>query len=99
MNMKVKTLTDIRVVCDPPNMRYWGDMEQQARAMERWCDDFNEFIRDHRSQDQVNLSVERVYEEICSICKCTYEADASGPLCCNKAIEEYESQNVKAESV
>lgn len=93
--MKVKTLVDIKIECDPPNMRWHGDMERQAKAMESWAKEFNAFIRDHRSQDAVSLSVHRVYETLCSHCKLTYEEDSEGPLCCNAAIAEWEALKVK----
>ena len=75
---KKTVLIDAHIECLPPhqNCLPWmfgskveeGTVEYYALQLERWVDDFQEFIRDHRSQDPVNLSVEREYEDQCSLC-------------------------------
>ena len=98
--MKKKVLTDLRVVCEPPSY-FWlrhRTLEDQAIAWEKWCKEFNAFIRDHRSQDPVDLSVERVYEEQCSHCGYAWEVDEDGcPMCCEEAVQEWKSLQVKVD--
>ncbi len=50
-----------------------GTVEDVAKEMERAVSDFEDFLRDHRSQDIVELAVERDYEVQCSNCKDRYE--------------------------
>ena len=93
--MKKKVLIEARVNCDPPNhiFRWNRTVEDQAKAIERWIKEFDEFIRDHRSQDPVNLSVERIYQDQCSHCGCEWEETEEGcPVCCDEAINEWNSQ-------
>ena len=97
--MKTKVLVEVRLNCDPPSYIYrWNrTVEQQAKELESWVKDFHDFIRYHRSQDPVDLSVERIYEQQCSYCKNEWETDVNGmPECCNKAQEEFESETKKA---
>ena len=95
--MKIKVLVDVSVECDPPRMYGYGKtqaevIESQAKQLQRWADEFNEFIRDHRSRDDVSLSVNRKYEDQCSHCGYTWELDDEGvPVCCDKAITEHEA--------
>lgn len=91
--MKQRVLTDVKIECELPHIPYWEGRTQEARAkyLERWASDFNDFIRDHRSQDQVSLSIERVFEDQCSHCKRTWEVDVDGPVCCDKAFEEWKA--------
>ncbi len=88
--MKQKVLIDVIVRCDPPYAvgRWSRTLEDKARRLEEWCQDFEEFIRDHRSQDPVSLNVERQYQEQCSLCGREWEEDDNGPLCCKAAQEE-----------
>ena len=96
--MKQKVLVDVRVICEPPSSaaRWAYTMEDQARKFEAWCRDFEAFVRDHRSQDPVSLSVEREYEERCSHCGRRWEEDAEGPVCCDKAQQEWNEAKVAA---
>jgi len=72
---KVTRLVDVRVVADMPSWvcRYYSRPEEWATNAEAWAREFNEFIRDHRSQDPVYLNVERITEEVCEKCGCTWE--------------------------
>jgi hypothetical protein len=66
-------------------------MEELAKYYEAWVRDFHAFIRDHRSQDPVNLNVEREYKDLCTHCGYEWEIDENGcPVCCDKAIKEWE---------
>ena len=89
--MKQKVLIDLKVVCDPPYAvgRWTRTLEDKAKQLESWCIEFEEFIRDHRSQDPIGLNVEREYQEQCSHCGSEWEEDADGPLCCAAAQEEW----------
>lgn len=91
--MKKKALVDVKVVCEPPSYLYrgWHSIEDNAKAMEKWASEFNAFVNDHRSQDDVNLSVERIYEDQCEYCLYHWEVDENGcPVCCQKAMDEWE---------
>lgn len=96
--MKTKVLIDVTVSCDPPSSigRWSRDMEGKARALESWAMEFEEFIRDHRSQDPVSLVVERQYQDQCSHCGREWEEDSDGPLCCAKAQEEWNVEKHRA---
>lgn len=98
--MREKVLTDIKINCDPPPYRRYGGytQEEYAKYCEEWVKDFHDFIRDHRSQDPVYLTVEREYEDQCSFCHYTWEVEENGcPLCCNAAEEEWEKSQQKEE--
>lgn len=92
--MKQKVLVDLHVVCEPPYSvgRWSRTLEDKAKRLEEWCRDFEEFLRDHRSQDPVSLSVEREYQEQCSLCGREWEEDEEGPLCCNEAQQEWQAK-------
>lgn len=82
----VEVTTDIRVVIDPPRWLggdIWGlysrdSIEDQSRRAEEWAREFEAFVRDHRSQDPVTLSVERVRAVVCSACEQPWETDVDG---------------------
>ena len=71
-------------------------MEHRAKRLEEWCSEFEDFVRDHRSQDPIRLTVERVYEMQCSHCHNEWEEDTETgePLCCGKAQEEWAAAKV-----
>lgn len=99
--MKKNVLVDVKITCDPPShvWRSWKTLEQSALEMEDWVKEFQEFIRDHRSQDPVRLNVERVYEDQCSFCGYKWETDEHGePLCCSKAQEEWKQQQAEVKN-
>jgi hypothetical protein len=72
---KQPVLKDVRVVCDPPSGvgKWCRSEEARARELKEWADDFNGFIRDHRSQDGMHISIERVVEDCCSACGASWE--------------------------
>jgi hypothetical protein len=92
----VRALIDARVVCEPNSYvgRWARTEEERAQELERWCDEFNDFIRDHRSRDDAYLSVEKTYEEQCIYCKRPWEIDEDGPNCCSLAQEEWNARNM-----
>lgn len=96
--MKVRRLVDIRVTCEPPGWAYGysSSLEYQAQKIEGWAREFEAFVRDHRSQDAVDLTVERVYREQCSLCNREWEEDADGPLCCDAAHEAWLAEHAVA---
>jgi hypothetical protein len=91
--MKKKVLVDINISCDMPRIPFYvkqGGVDAIAEYCESWAAEFNDFIRDHRSQDAVSLCIEREYEDVCSFCGNAWEADESGtPCCCDNAREEF----------
>ncbi len=98
--MKKTILNDVKITCDNPVRHYYfQSMEQYAKSIESWVNDFHDFIRDHRSQDPVSLNVEREYLDVCEFCESTWEVDDSGcPVCCGKAQDEWDLTH-KKESV
>ena len=91
--MKQKVLVNVTVECSPPShvTRWIPTLEKQAKALESWASDFNDFIRDHRSQDPIDLYINREYEEQCSHCGYTWEEDSltGEPQCCGRAQQEW----------
>jgi len=69
---------------------YWRKIE---RKYDDWIKEFTDFIRDHRSQDPVILSVERVERDQCAACgrewELSYDEDASKTICacCGEEVE------------
>ena len=71
-----KVLVDVRVEADLERglsySRYYTDrakrIDAHAKELDSLVDDFNKFIRDHRSMDFVRLNVERQYQDQCSSC-------------------------------
>jgi hypothetical protein len=70
--------TSIRVIIEPRLgyvFRRAGEttLEAEIRETESWVRKFNDFLRDHRSQDKTYLEVERIKEDQCSGCKNKWE--------------------------
>lgn len=72
-----RQLVDAQVRCESPS---WIEdsyrrrtQEAKATALEQWAKDFNDFIRDHRSQDPVRIYIEREYKDLCSHCHAEWE--------------------------
>jgi len=71
-------LVDVKVEADLSGMLWTrrGDSEEErAKGLESAVKDFHDFLRDHRSQDMVTLSVERVYQDLCSECNEIWESN------------------------
>ena len=89
---KVKVVTDVTMELDPPSF-YWRTLADKERLLESWAEDLEDFIRDHRSQDPVSITVKRVYEEQCSFCHRSWETfDDGEPACCEAAQNEWAAQ-------
>jgi thioesterase domain-containing protein len=71
----VTRLVNLRVVVDPPMAStYWRRTEEQRiRELEAWARELEEFVRDHRSQDPISLTIERVTETVCDQCSRQWE--------------------------
>ena len=52
---------------------HWQMMETYGNALDTWAKELEEFIRDHRSQDNVSITVERVMETQCDQCHREWE--------------------------
>ena len=92
-----RVLVDVTIEVDPPLIHFFnGNMEQLAANYEAWAKEFEDFVRDHRSQDPVSLTINRVYEERCIFCNRVYEEDHEGPLCCNDALNKWEDSKKEA---
>lgn len=76
---KKRVLVDSHVRAEFPDdwyMRCFGrsrTAEDIAKHKDELCREFHDFIRDHRSQDRVELEVVREYEDQCSACGGRYE--------------------------
>jgi len=66
----VERLMDVSVEVNPPHYAYGysRDPERIARCLEDWAKDLVDFVRDHRSQDSLDLNVVRDVREVCSLC-------------------------------
>lgn len=77
--MLKNVLVDAHVEADLSGMlwgsrsRYGKNPLEFAKDLESACKDFHDFLRDHRSQDMVHLSVERTIKNLCSACKTEWE--------------------------
>lgn len=79
---KVKTIVDVVVECTPPShLTQWigapyGTPEYWNRVMENfedWVKELREFMRDHRSRDDIGLHPQYVKKDVCSCCGCDWE--------------------------
>jgi DNA repair exonuclease SbcCD ATPase subunit len=64
---KVRRLKDVTMVASFHRYNWWT-LEQQAQQADDRAKEFNDFIRDHRSQDDIQLEVVREYRDECSVC-------------------------------
>ncbi len=78
----IKRIIDVTVEIDPPTHCSWmlsGARESQewydnyAKALESWAKEFMDFVRDHRSQDECTIDVNKKYERFCSACNREWE--------------------------
>lgn len=90
----VKRVVDLFVRCDFPHANQYfcyihgnKPIEEQEKIKRRNLQDavreFTDFLRDHRSQDIVDMGVVEVTEEVCSICGDKWEPadDDEGTYC------------------
>jgi hypothetical protein len=55
--------------------RLEGTPDDYGKCLEAKCKEFEQFLRDHRSQDVVTLTVERERADLCSACNAVWESD------------------------
>ena len=91
-----KEVSDIRVIAEFPDDWYTKDIEARIRRLERRIRDFKEFLRDHRSQDEVSLTVERIYAYKCKFCGYVWDDFPNNADCCD---EIQEAQGIKVSAV
>ncbi len=98
--MKQRVLVDLRIECEAPSHvgRWAKTLERRAKELDNWVSEFEEFMRDHRSQDPVSLNVVRDYQDQCSFCGYEWEVDEAGPVCCLAAQEEW-NKNLEKEAI
>ena len=90
-----KILVDLHAEIELPRNRYFRNSENVAADLEDQAKDLTEFLRDHRSRDSYQINIIREYESRCEFCGYDEERDIDGtPVCCEKAIEEYQTQKV-----
>ena len=73
-------MTDVKVTAEFPWVRAPWHIDDPVKRMEglelalrKAVKDFEDFLRDHRSQDLIRLDVERVITDICSACGSEWE--------------------------
>lgn len=73
------------------------DMKKKEKFLLDWIRDFNVFIRDHRSQDMINLEIIPVLSKVCSDCKKEWETmiDDNGKYACANCGSLIEDEAVK----
>lgn len=82
----ITIVTDVRVVAEFPYITKWWNtpgglpevMKRYAKELQGEVSDFEDFIKDHRSQDGLRLSVENVTQLSCSACFEEWEEDEDG---------------------
>jgi hypothetical protein len=91
-------MVSVRVEVDPPRWYgRWQDVEGYERYLKDWAKKLKEFVRDHRSQEQINLEVVGEYEDRCAFCDYVWEEGDDGcPTCCAEAVQEWETANAEA---
>ena len=96
--MKIDKVTEIKVVTNLGTDRQWNFCNKGPETDKQWrsrvqgeVDEVNDFLRDHRSQDNgLSLMVEVTEGEVCSFCNREWETEPNGePMCCSKAVEEF----------
>lgn len=88
----VKVEADLSGMLCHGNYHYRNEPEKYAKDLEKACKDFQDFLRDHRSQDMVTLTVNREYQDICFACGCEWESDYDNEkhVCanCGREVED-----------
>ena len=97
--MKRRYLVDVEIACIPPPCVFSGNRydlsEVEEGRVEDWIRNFIKFLRDHESQNAVYPDIRRTYEERCEYCSREWQEDERGcPICCVKAIKEWEEKNI-----
>jgi len=82
---KVRRMVDVEVMADlSATSRHAQSVEQSARWLRDRARAFNDFIKDHRSQDDIRLDVREIWQDLCSGCGREWElmTDEQGDECC-----------------
>lgn len=90
-----KVLTDVKAVIDLGVVKYrWMDDARYEKSLREAAADLTDFLRDHRSRDHYGIDIECVYEELCQYCfrEPDEDADTNEPLCCRKAMEQWQAE-------
>ena len=68
-------LTDVHLEAYPPSYvgRYMRTPEGRASELRQWVREFQDFLRDHRSQDLIGIDVVEDRDDICSSCRSVWE--------------------------
>lgn len=92
--VKVRVLLDSKIVVEPVYIPPWvrQDEAKKAKWLESWCQEFMDFMRDHRHQDINSATVDRTYQEQCSKCRGQWEEmiDDDGDAACATCGEKME---------
>jgi len=94
-----RVLTGVHIECEPPSSvtRYCGSIEREAKALEGWARDVKDFIRDHRSMDEIYLEIVRDYSDLCATCESEWESMVEdGKTCCAHCGCELEQETTNA---
>ena len=78
---RVRLVTDVRIIIEPDHLgrwirqphgtpQYWTEF---AKECQEWVNKFEEFLRDHVSQDDCALSVDKTVINACSVCSNEWE--------------------------
>ena len=72
------------------SVEYWDELEKE---LTREANDLIDFIRDHRSRDHYNISIETISVVVCKFCGYRWGAVEDGyviaPDCCEAAMRVY----------
>jgi len=89
-----KVLMDVHLELEPPShvTRGWRGIQDRASDLRAWAKELEEFIRDHRSRDAVNINVVEERKDLCSACNReweTYEEEGKTYCaCCGALVTE-----------
>lgn len=93
MSKPIEVKSNVRVEIEFPNYGYWRNPtpEQEITRLNGRIKDFEDFLRDHRSQDSVGFSVVYDTGQVCSACNKPWEVyrDGDNTCCawCGEAVE------------
>lgn len=91
-----KILVNLHAEIELPRSRWVQNLEEQAKHLEHEAKDLTDFLHDHRSRDGYDVRIIREFKSKCEFCGLEEERDENGcPVCCDKAIEEFEEVKVK----
>ena len=91
----VKQLKDLRVIIDPPH-HLWNQVHfyhktfkdnfyaTLEKLLQNWARDLQKFLHDHRSQDDIQIFVERDEKDVCEVCQHEWESwnEPDGSITC-----------------